>query len=132
MAKGPIVKVEGGRQLRATLKLADAELSDLKSIHLQVGSIVAGKARQLAPKVTGTMAGTIRPAGTKTAAIVRAGYKRTPYAGPNNWGWPTGSPVPGSFSGDHWITQAAKQTESQWLSLYVGGVNKAISKVKGI
>jgi len=132
MAGQPIVKVEGGRQLRATLKLADEELADLKSIHLQVGNIVAGKARQLAPRVTGTMAGTIRASGTKTAAVVRAGFKRTPYAGPNNWGWPAGSPIHGAFSGDHWITQAAKQTEPQWLSLYVAGVNKALSKVKGI
>lgn len=132
MAQGPIVKVEGGRQLRATLKLADAELGDLKGIHAQVGWIVAGKAKQLAPSVTGTLAGTIRASGTKTAAYVRAGFKRTPYAGPNNWGWPSGSPVRGSFGGDHWITTAAKQTEPQWLSLYVTGVNNALSKVKGI
>lgn len=133
MASSPIVKVEGGRELRATLKLADADLANLKSVHLSVAGIVAGRARQLAPNVTGGLAGTIRPSGTKTAAVVRAGFKRTPYAGPNNWGWPASAAgIRGTFAGEHWMNQAARQTEPQWLGLYVAEVDKALSKIKGI
>lgn len=119
--------------LRATLKAAEDDLATLKGVHASVAGVVAGRAKQLAPKVTGTMAGTVRPAGTKTAAVVRAGFKRTPYAGPNNWGWPDGAAgIKGAFGGDHWMTEAAKQTEPQWLQIYLSEVNKAISKVKGI
>lgn len=133
MAGQPILKVEGGRQLRATLRTAgDGMDNNLKGVHAQVAGIVAGRAKQLAPKVTGELAGTVRSAGTKTAAIVRAGFAKTPYAGPNNWGWPAGAPIRGSFSGDHWITDAAKQTETTWLPVYLGGVEKELSKVKGI
>lgn len=132
MASNPIVKVEGGRQLRATLRLASEDLSNLKDIHSRVAGVVEARAKQLAPKVTGDLAGTIRSSGTKTAAIVRAGYKRTPYPGPNNWGWSQASRVKGSFSGDHWMTTAAKQTEPTWLALYINDVDKALSKVKGI
>ncbi|MGX1750506.1 hypothetical protein [Glutamicibacter protophormiae] len=133
MASKPIVSVDGGRMLRATLKAAEHDLSTLQGIHARVASVVEGRARQMAPKVTGTLASTIRSSGTKTAAVVRAGFKRTPYAGPNNWGWPEGAAgIKGSFGGEHWITVAAKQTEPQWLALYLAEVNKAISKVKGI
>lgn len=133
MASNPIVSVAGGRMLRATLKTADHDLGTLKGVHASVAGVVAGRAKQLAPKVSGTLAGTVRPAGTKTAAIVRAGFKRTPYAGPNNWGWPDAAAgIKGAFDGEHWMTKAAKQTEPQWLALYLAEVNKAISKVKGI
>lgn len=118
--------------LRATLKAAENDLTQLQGIHARVSAVVAARAKQLAPKATGTLAGTIRSSGTKTAAIVRAGFKRSPYAGPNNWGWPeTAGGIKGSFGGDHWITAAAKQTEPQWLALYLAEVNKAISQVKG-
>lgn len=119
--------------LRATLKAAENDLAELKAIHARVASVVEGRARQLAPKVTGTMAGTIRSSGTKTAAVVRAGFKRSPYAGPNNWGWPQDAVgIKGSFAGEHWMTTAAKQTEPTWLALYLAEVNQAISRVKGI
>ena len=128
----PVVQVKGGRELRATLQAAGSDLSELKETHLKVAGIVAGRAKQLAPKVTGTMAGTIRPAGTKRAAIVRAGYKRTPYAGPNEWGWPEQAQgIKGSFSGDHWLTKAAKDTEQAWVGIYTNEVNHALSKIKG-
>lgn len=118
--------------LRATLKLAENDLENLKTIHSRVAAVVEGRARQLAPKITGTLASTIRSSGTKTAAVVRAGYKRSPYAGPNNWGWPAAAGgIKGSFAGEHWITTAAKQTEPAWLALYLSEVNKAIAKVKG-
>ena len=128
----PIVSVEGGRMLRATLKAAESDLSELKATHLRVASVVASKAKALAPKVTGTMAGTIRPAGTQRAAIVRAGFKRTPYAGPNEWGWPEhAAGIRGSFSGEHWLTKAAKSTESTWVDIYTTEVNHALDKIKG-
>ena len=118
--------------LRATLRQAGDDLEQLKAIHSRVASVVEARARALAPKVTGTLASTIRSSGTKTAAIVRAGYKRTPYPGPNNWGWPeSAGGIKGSFAGEHWITKAAKDTEPEWLAMYLADVNKALSKIKG-
>lgn len=127
------VELEGGRELRRTLRVASEDLQNLKDIHARVGKIVEAKARSLAPRVSGEMAGTIRSSGTKTAAIVRAGYKRTPYAGPQNYGWPeSAAGIKGSYHGGHFVNQAAQVTEPVWLALYISQVNKALDQIKGI
>lgn len=132
MARGHLELV-GGRNLRRTLRLAGDDLQNLKDIHAKVGKVVEAKARALAPKVTGEMAGTIRSSGTKTAAIVRAGYKRTPYAGPQNWGWPdSAAGIKGGYVGHHFVNTAAEVTEPVWLDLYIREVNKALDQIKGI
>lgn len=131
MARG-FLEVEGAQRLRSTLRQASEDLQNVKDVHAAVAKIVENAARSRAPTVTGALAGTVRSSGTKTAAIVRAGYRRTPYAGPNNWGWPGSSPVNGSYSGSNFITDAAAATEPVWVQLYVNRMNQAIQQVEGI
>lgn len=120
----PQVQVEGARELRTSLKRCGDDLSDLKDTHAQVAQTVAHAAHP--PVVTGRLAQSIRPSGTKTAAQVRAGGARLPYAGPVHWGWPARNIVAQPFLAD-----AAHATEPVWLAGYQAAVDKELAKVKG-
>lgn len=122
-----IVQVRGARQLRASLKKAGRDLQDLKDAHAAVASMVARVAQQRAPKRTGRLASTVRGSGTTTAAIVRAGRKSVPYAGPIHWGWPARG-----IAAQPFMSNAATGSEGAWLPIYEGAVEDALDQVKGI
>ena len=137
MANAPVYEVEGGRQLRATLREADESLQDLKAAHAEAAAIAARASADLAPKRSGKLANTIRSSGTKTAAIVRAGLKAVPYAPAIHWGWPTrpnpgkgwrGGPIPAN----PFISRGAQDSEGRWIRVYENHVEQALAKVKGI
>lgn len=120
------IRVEGQRELRRSLRRAGDDLEDLKAVHKAAAEVAAGGANPLAPRRTGDLAGTIRPGGTKTQAVIRAGKKRVPYAAPIHWGWPARGIEPSPFLAD-----GAKRTEPEWVDLFYEYVNKTIKKVKG-
>ena len=123
---GITYKAEGARELRRTLRRAGDDLGDLRETHRGVAQLVAGTARGLAPVVTGRLRSNIRPGATKTAAIVRAGGARVPYAGPIHWGWPNRGIEPHPF-----IADAAQQTEQVWVAQYLHGVQRILDRVQG-
>jgi len=49
---------------------------------------VAATGRDLAPKLSGRLAGSVRPGGSQRGAVVRAGRGAVPYAGVIHFGWP--------------------------------------------
>ena len=120
------IKVEGQRELRKTLRAAGDDLEDLKAAHKAAAEIAAGGSRPLAPVRSGDLAGTIRAGGTKTSAVIRAGKKVVPYAGPIHWGWPARGIEPHPFLAD-----GAQRTEPQWVELFYQALDKALKKVKG-
>lgn len=128
MASGKtLYEVEGGRQLRKTLREAGDDLTDLKSVHHQAAQIAANRVADLAPKVSGKLAATIRAAGTKTAGIIRAGNNsKVKYAGPIQWGWFRRGIQPNPFA-----TRGAQQSEPRWLPLYEDYVEATLNKIKG-
>lgn len=126
------LQVEGGRNLRRTLRQAGSDLQELKSANAAAAGIVAGRASSWAPVLTGRLAATVRSSGTKTAGIVRAGNNRksasgVPYAAPIHWGWRARNIAPNPF-----LSYSAQATEPTWLGLYERLVNKALDQVKGI
>lgn len=126
----PLIKIYGGRELRARMLAAGLKMQNLKEAHARVAKVAEGGIRAAAPKNSGRLASTIRSSGTTRAAIVRAGYKRTPYAGANNWGWPEGAAgIKGSFGGDFWAQQGARKTESAWLAVYSAEIQKISDQV---
>jgi len=118
------IEVVGGRQLRASLKRCGEDLDDLTAAHARAASTVV--ARQHAPRRTGALAATVRGSGTKTRAVVRAGYARVPYAGPIHWGWPDRGIPP-----QPWLVEAAVDSQPAWLPTYLAAVKAAVDKVKG-
>jgi hypothetical protein len=125
-SRGVVYEVEGGREFRKTLKKAGDDLSDLKETHRTVAGIVVPVAQRMAPKRSGRLAGSIRPAGTKSAAIVRAGSRAVPYANVIQWGWPARNIVAQPF-----LTDAAKATEPVWTRVYEAETQRILNKVKG-
>lgn len=125
-ARGPVATVEGARQLRASLKRAGIQLSDLKAAHAEVAELVRSRADPRAPRRTGRLAGTMRAAGTQSAAIVRAGTAAVPYAGPIHWGWPARGIV-----ARPWIYEAAADSQDQWADTYLHALEKIIDSIEG-
>jgi hypothetical protein len=125
--KGVTFEVKGGARLRATLKNVEEGLEDLKAVHAEVADIVVDRAQTTVPRLTGQLAGTIRGSGTRTMAVVRAGYAKVPYAGVQEFGWPRRNIPPNPY-----LRPAAKETEPTWLRTYNDEIEELLSKVKGI
>ena len=125
--KGVTYEVKGGANLRRTLKKVEGGLDDLKAVHASVAQTVAGRAQTTVPRVTGTLASTIRPGATKTMAVIRAGFARVPYAGVQEFGWPRRNIPPNPY-----LRPAAHDTESQWLREYNDEIDRLLAQVKGV
>lgn len=127
------VRMEGTKQLRAALKQAGDDLSDMKEAHAKIARMVAQVASGRAPVgPTGRLAASVRGSGTKTASVVRAGGAKVPYAGPVHWGWPRryaygeriGPIVPQPFLAD-----AAAYTEPKWIGMYLDDLQAIMDKI---
>lgn len=122
-----LIKVEGAKQLRASLKKAGHDLTQMKQAHAAAAEIAAAAARSRAPMgPTGRLVRSIRSSGTNTAGIVRSGYKSVPYAGPIHWGWPGHN-----IQGNAFMSDGATSSESRWLPVYEAAVENAIQQVRG-
>ena len=120
------VRVEGARELRRELKAAGVELDSLKAAHDEAARYVAARAQAAAPRRTGALASTVRGAGTKGRASVRAGYARVPYGPPIHWGWPARNIPP-----NPWVLETAESTEAQWAAIYRRAVAALLDTVEG-
>jgi hypothetical protein len=123
---GVTVKVDGAKELRRTLKKAGADLSDFAAANAEAGRIVVGDAPNWIHSRSGDLAGSLRAGSGKTAAVVRAGYKKIPYAGVVEWGWPARNIRPHPF-----LTTAAKATEPTWTEAYMTRLDAIVGKIKG-
>jgi hypothetical protein len=123
---GTTVEVVGGRQLRASLKAAGDDLSDLKDAHAEAANVVATTGRVTAPRRTGRLGSTVRGTGTKTQSVIRAGYAAVPYAGVVHWGWPAHN-----IKAQPWLADAAASTEPRWFPVFVAEVQRILDRVKG-
>ena len=120
------VTVRGARELRRSMRAAGEDMTQLNAAHKLASAIVAADAARRAPRRTGRLAGSIRPAGTRTRAEVRAGFKRVPYAGPIHWGWPRKGIRPSLF-----LTTAAAATETAWTAAYRAEVERILNQIEG-
>lgn len=122
-----MVRVDGARALRATMKAAGEDMSDLKDVNARTAAKVSAVAVRQTPSRTGALAATVRPSGTKTAAIVRAGKGAVRYAAVIEFGWPGHH-----IAAQPYVTSAAQDTEPEWTSYYQQEIEKIIDRIKGI
>jgi len=113
------IKATGVKELRRELRRMGDDLEDLKTLNLDVATLVSDRAKDIVPRRTGNLADTIRPAGTKTAGRVRAGFKRVPYAGVIHFGHPARGIQPQPF-----LYDALDQRRGEVLDAYFKGVRK--------
>jgi phage gpG-like protein len=123
---GFTVRVEGARQLRASMKRAGLDLGDLADAHAAAAGIVVREAPHWIHNKSGNLADSIRAGHAKTRAVVRAGGSKVPYAGVLEWGWPARHIRPKPY-----LTTAAVTTEPQWTAVYKSAVDKILAKIEG-
>lgn len=121
-----VLRAKGARELRRELRQAGDDLQDMRTAHRDAAQIAADASSALAPEKSGRLRDTIRAAGTKTAAIVRAGYARVPYPGVVHWGWPDRN-----IKAQPFLSDGARDSEGRWMRVYEEYVDTALSKVKG-
>lgn len=119
------VTVEGARELRATTARAASELSRLDTADSRASAYLAQRAKGLAPRLTGRLAGSIRAGRTKDAATVTAGAG-VPYAGPIHWGWPARN-----IRAHPFMVDALSAGEPTVASIYMGEVTRIVNGIRG-
>lgn len=84
----PSIRVDGIKELNRELRrVRDKELdNELKAIHKGIAEDVLRGALPHVPVDTGALRRSVRAAGTKAAAVGRAGKKSVPYAPVVHWG----------------------------------------------
>lgn len=123
----PMFSVDGADRLRRTMRKAGVDMTRLKDAHREVADTVSARARGTAPKgPTGRLAASTRPGATQKAAIIRAGRKSVPYAGPIHWGWPRRG-----IRAQPWLQEAATSTEPEWVGTYTNEIESLIAEVEG-
>ena len=123
---GATVHVEGLAELSRTMKRAGDDITELKDAHTRAAQIVADRATSLAPKRTGRLAGNVRTSKQVQRARIMAGSQAVPYAGPIHWGWPARN-----IDANPFISNAAVDTQEQWLKAYQEDIQAALDKVRG-
>lgn len=122
---GPGIQVAGGKELRRALKKAGVDIQEMKDTHADVARMVRDRAIERAPVRTGRLKASLRSSGTVTAALVRAGGARVPYAAPIHWGWPRRNIRPNPF-----IYGAADDTEANWQNAYLMATQAIIRQIE--
>jgi hypothetical protein len=121
-----VYTVDGAKELRRALKKAGLDVQALKDEHAKVAKMVKERALQRVPVRSGTLKGTLRESGTVSAAIVRAGGRRVPYASPIHWGWRKRNIAANPF-----IYGAAEDTQANWEHAYLMGLQAIIGELTG-
>lgn len=128
------LQLKGARELQKGLRKAGIDLKDLRDENLKAAQIVARQGKATAPVKTGRLARTVRAGANQKTGIIRAGTNgRVPYANPIHWGW-HGTDAKGrrhNITGRPWLTQSAKDTESEWVAIYRAGVQRIIDRIQG-
>lgn len=120
-----MLRVEGGRQLRAALRQAAGDLGELKDVNREAAGVAARAGQAIAPRRTGMLAGSVRAGATQSAAIVRAGNARVPYAGVIEYGWAARHIAPHPF-----LREGATRTEPHWIELYRARIEQLIHRIE--
>jgi len=118
------IQIEGLKELRRNLaRLGDNAKADLKATHLEAAQLVERSARPYVPRLTGTLANSLRSAGTLSGGRVKVGFQRIPYAGPIHFGRPQRGLRPRPF-----IYEALGRETRDIVSLYDDRVDELIKK----
>jgi hypothetical protein len=126
MATETGIRIEGLDELARSMRRAGEDMTELKEAHTRAAEIVADRAAELAPRRSGRLAGSIRPAKQAKLARVMAGGAKVPYANPIHWGWPARH-----IGASMFMVDAAQQTEPEWTKAYLEDVQSILDKVRG-
>ena len=116
------VQIEGGPELRRALRALNADLTDLSGLHRQIAAYFVTVLSGTAPRDSGRLAGSFRPAGTRTKARARSSLVYSPVI---NYGWPDHG-----IEGQHYAEAALSASESTVHKMYRTGIEKLLRKAE--
>jgi hypothetical protein len=96
---GPVVRVEGAAKLSRDFRAAGGTVRELSGAYREVARSLVPPAKREAPARSGRLAASTRGLGQRTRAILTAGTRAVPYAGPVHFGNPTVKTYPAHKSG---------------------------------
>ncbi|WP_146238602.1 HK97 gp10 family phage protein [Curtobacterium sp. MCPF17_003] len=117
------VRIEGLNKTIRGLRKAGADSQDMKDLMHAIGEVVVGAAQGGVPKETGKLSDTIRAGRGATKAVVRAGGARAPYAGVQNYGWPSRN-----IRGTNYLTDAANRNQSTAVDMLQQGLEEIVRR----
>lgn len=121
----PAVRVENLSKVIRQIKQIEPDLvEELKTANREIADDVTTTARTIAPKKTGTLAGTIRPGATARTGLVRAGSARVPWVGPIHFGWARRNIRPQTFLYDALDARSAEVEER-----YLAAITKVLGRI---
>jgi HK97 gp10 family phage protein len=121
---GMRLEVEGLNRLVSTMRKAGIDLADMKEANRAAGEIVATAGRQVAPRQTGRLAASIRPAKQARRAVVRAGGGGVRYARFQEFGTRKNRAT-------HFLYGSAARTQPVWLAAFERDLAKIIASIQG-
>jgi len=118
------LKVQGSRKLSVALRKAGVAVQDMRDAHTKVGNIVVRASVPLTPVKSGRLAGSIRTSKEASAATVRAGGGRIPYAEVQHWGWPKHNIRARLF-----LTNGMANSQTDWMETYFTELQKLMDQI---
>jgi hypothetical protein len=86
---GPVVRVEGAKELARAFRQAGGSTRELSAAYRAIARELVPPAQRNAPTRTGRLASSTRGLARSTAAVLAAGGARVPYAGVIHFGNPS-------------------------------------------
>lgn len=116
-------EVVGADTLARTLRRASDRLDELPTATRTTGETVRLRAAQLAPKLSGALAGSISAESTGADVVVASAL---PYAAVQELGW-----AAHNITAQPFLKPAMEGTQETWMAYYVDDVERVIDDVKG-
>ena len=127
----PVIKVTGLREVVRSLEKLGIEVADLKAGFNRIGGIVADEAKDIAPRLSGALAASVRPSKTKNKAVIRAGGSSVPYAGVIHFGGGVGPGArgPHNIEPQPFLYDAIEGKDGELLDALDDELNTLISRL---
>ena len=126
MTGGVKVTVDGDDVLARTLRAAQRDLQDWAQVNAAAAARVAQDAATRAPRRTGRLAGSIRPASDKTSGTVTAGGGGMVYAKVQEYG-----STARNIRAQPYLRPAFTELRDALVGMYNDHMKAAIGQVKG-
>lgn len=142
MAKrGPVVKVEGARELSRAFREAGGSVRELSGAYRTIARELVPPARRAAPVRSGKLAASTKGLGQRTRAILAAGSARVPYAGVVHFGNPSAKTYPahrgkglrktgtlGVISPNPWLYRVADERRDEVRAAFEANVGDVLRR----
>jgi len=116
------VTVDGADRLAATMHAAADAIRDLGPTNTKVAALIAGRTRP--PRLTGRLAGSIRPSSDATTATVGTDVVYGPV---HEYGWPRRN-----IRARRYLSGAFASSTDQAVAMYAAAISDAIGHVRGL